>query len=58
MRLPEGKGKPKLPPPPKGGGAAAREQQSEMERGHVESGVADDEAQAIKQKSRQKKKKK
>ena len=59
MRLPTGKGKPKLPPPPKGGGAAARQEQSEMERGlePVEGGRVDDKGRAKKSKTRTRKKK-
>jgi hypothetical protein len=60
MRLPTGKGKPKLPPTPKGGGAAARQEQSELERGlePVENGPVDEKGQAKKTRTRNKKKKK
>jgi hypothetical protein len=59
MRLPRGKGKPKLPPPPEGGGAAARQEQSEMERGieHGENARVDEKGQAKKTRTRKKKKK-
>jgi hypothetical protein len=58
VRLPRGKGKPKLPPLPKGGGAAAREQQSEMERGlePADDGVVDQRGQANKDRTTRKKK--